>query len=177
VKKLLRALVWLAVFCSGALAAPDFLKVSPAKVHPGKAVTVSRSVDDGCENGHKGDSGTIYSEAFKGATHNFAGTASISAGSPQQARRVLDHDQAPQEAENRHLPCRLSLWRRQLWLGHVEGHQGLIRRRPRLLLGRAPARGWTTRDPDTELSRSGCCRVDFLTTPQSRPVTAAAGLR
>jgi hypothetical protein len=80
-KKLIVAVVGLAAFSPGALAASShFLKVSPAKVSQGKTVTVSGSVDHGCGIGHKGDAATIYSKAFKGATkHNFAGVPSVSA--------------------------------------------------------------------------------------------------
>jgi hypothetical protein len=79
-KKLIAALVGLAVFAPGALAASHFLKVSPSKAEIGKTVTVSGSVGNGCQTGHKGDVATIYSNAFKGATkHNFGGVPSISA--------------------------------------------------------------------------------------------------
>jgi hypothetical protein len=80
VKKLIAALVGLAAFAPAALASSHFLKVTPSKVAAGKTVTVSGSVDHGCEIGHKGDSATIFSRAFKGATHqNFAGVPSVSA--------------------------------------------------------------------------------------------------
>jgi hypothetical protein len=80
-KKLTAALACLAVFVPGALAAAShFLKVTPSKTHPGKTVTVSGSVDHGCQIGRKGDSATITSKAFKGATKtNFAGVPSVSA--------------------------------------------------------------------------------------------------
>jgi hypothetical protein len=80
-KKLIAALACLAAFAPGALAAAShFLKVSPSKTHPGKTVTISGSVDHGCQIGHKGDSATIYSKAFAGATKtNFAGVPSVSA--------------------------------------------------------------------------------------------------
>jgi hypothetical protein len=81
-KKLIVAVVGIAVFAPAALAAAPshFLKVSPAKVGQGQTVTVSGSVDHGCQIGHKGDVATITSKAFKGATkHNFAGVPSISA--------------------------------------------------------------------------------------------------
>lgn len=80
-KKLIVAVVGLAVFAPGAFAASShFLKVSPSKVQQGNVVTVSGSVDHGCEIGHKGDAATIFSKAFKGATkHNFAGVPSVSA--------------------------------------------------------------------------------------------------
>ena len=69
-----------AAFAPGALAASHFLKVSPSQTHPGKTVTVSGSVGNGCQTGHKGDAATIYSNAFKGATkQNFAGVPSVSA--------------------------------------------------------------------------------------------------
>jgi len=80
VKKLVAALVAFAAFTPEALAASHFLKVSPSQTHPGKTVTVSGSVGNGCQTGHKGDAATIYSGAFKGATkHNFAGVPSVSA--------------------------------------------------------------------------------------------------
>jgi hypothetical protein len=79
-KKLLVALVALAVFAPAALASSShFLKVSPGKVRQGHTVTISGSVDHGCRIGHTGDTATIYSKAFKAATrHNFAGIPSIS---------------------------------------------------------------------------------------------------
>lgn len=77
-KKLIAALAGLAVFAPTALAASHFVKVSPSKVGVGKTVTVSGSVGNGCQTGHKGDAATIYSNAFKGATkHNFAGVPSV----------------------------------------------------------------------------------------------------
>ena len=79
-KKVVVALIGLAVLAPGALAASHFVKVSPGKVGAGKKVTVSGSVGKGCRIGHKGDSATIYSRAFKGATkHNFGGVPSITA--------------------------------------------------------------------------------------------------
>ncbi len=81
-KKLIVAVVGLAVFAPGAFAATSshFLKVSPTKVGQGNTVTVTGSVGNGCQIGHKGDSATIFSKAFKGATkHNFAGVPSVSA--------------------------------------------------------------------------------------------------
>lgn len=80
-KKLVAAAAGLAAFAPAALAASShFLKVAPAKTNPGKTVTISGSVDHGCEIGHKGDAATIYSNAFKGATkQNFAGVPSVSA--------------------------------------------------------------------------------------------------
>ena len=81
-KKLIVAVVGMAAFAPGALAASSshFLKVSPAKVAQGKTVTVSGSVDHGCGIGHKGDVATIFSKAFKGATkQNFAGVPAVSA--------------------------------------------------------------------------------------------------
>jgi hypothetical protein len=80
VKKVVIALVALAVFAPGALAATHFLKLSSSKVAAGKAVTVSGSVGKGCQIDRKNDSATIYSGAFKGATkHSFAGTPAVSA--------------------------------------------------------------------------------------------------
>ena len=80
-KKLIAALAGLAVFAPGALAASShFLRVSPGKTSPGKTVTISGSVDHGCQIGRKGDVATIYSKAFAGATKtNFAGVPSVSA--------------------------------------------------------------------------------------------------
>lgn len=80
-KKLTAAVVGLAVCAPGALAASShFLKVSPGNVAAGKTVTVSGSVDHGCQIGHKGDTATIISKGFKGATKtNFAGLPSVSA--------------------------------------------------------------------------------------------------
>jgi len=80
VKKLIAALVGLAVFAPAALAASHFVKVTPGSVSPNKTVTVSGSVGTGCQTGHKGDAATIISHAFKGATKtNFAGVPSVSA--------------------------------------------------------------------------------------------------
>ncbi len=80
-KKLIATLVALAAFAPGALAASShFLKVSPSKVAAGKTVTVTGSVGNGCQTGHAGDTATIISKAFKGATKsNFAGVPSVSA--------------------------------------------------------------------------------------------------
>ncbi|MBV9001646.1 MAG: hypothetical protein JO304_21495 [Solirubrobacterales bacterium] len=78
-KKLIAALVGLAVFAPAAMASSHFLKVSPGKVAAGKTVTVSGSVGNGCQVGHTGDVATIFSKAFKGATkQNFAGVPSVS---------------------------------------------------------------------------------------------------
>lgn len=78
-KKLIAALVGLAVFAPAAMASSHFLKVSPSKVAVGKTVTVSGSVGNGCQVGHTGDVATIFSKAFKGATkQNFAGVPSVS---------------------------------------------------------------------------------------------------
>ena len=80
-KKLIIAVVGLAVFAPGAFAASShFVKVAPGKAQQGQTVTVSGSVDHGCQIGHKGDSATIISNAFKGATkHKFAGVPAVSA--------------------------------------------------------------------------------------------------
>ena len=81
-KKLIVAIVGLAVLAPAALAASSshFLKVSPSKAAQGQTVTVSGSVDHGCQIGHTGNGATIFSKAFKGATkHNFAGVPSVSA--------------------------------------------------------------------------------------------------
>lgn len=78
-KKLIGAAVGLAVFAPGATAASHFLKVTPGKVRAGRAITISGSVDHGCQIGHKGDAATIYSTAFKGITkHDFAGVPAVS---------------------------------------------------------------------------------------------------
>lgn len=79
-KKLIAALVALAVCAPSALAATTHsLSVSPSKTNPGKTVTISGSVDHGCQIGHKNDVATIYSKAFAGITKkNFAGVPSIS---------------------------------------------------------------------------------------------------
>jgi len=80
VKKLIAAIVALAVFAPAALAASHSLKVTPSSAAGGKTVTVSGSVGNGCQTGHKGDAATIFSHAFKGATKtNFAGVPSVSA--------------------------------------------------------------------------------------------------
>lgn len=81
-KKLIVAVVGMALFAPGALAATSshFVKVSPAKAAQGKTVTVSGSVDHGCQIGQKADTATIISKAFKGATkHEFAGVPAVSA--------------------------------------------------------------------------------------------------
>lgn len=79
-KKLIVALIGLAVFAPGALGASHFVKVSPGKVRRGKTVTVSGSVGTGCQTGHTGDAATIFSNAFNGATkHRFAGIPAVSA--------------------------------------------------------------------------------------------------
>ena len=58
--------------------APHFLNVSPSRTNPGKTITVSGSVGNGCQTGHKGDTATIYSNAFKGATkRSFAGVPAV----------------------------------------------------------------------------------------------------
>jgi hypothetical protein len=79
-KKLIAALVGFAAFAPAAVASSHFVKVSPGKVAQGKNVTVSGSVDHGCQIGHKNDGATIISKAFKGATKkNFAGVPAITA--------------------------------------------------------------------------------------------------
>jgi hypothetical protein len=78
-KKLIAALAGLAVFAPAAMASSHFLKVSPGKTNPGKTITISGSVGHGCGIGRWGDTATIYSGAFKGATkHTFAGVPSVS---------------------------------------------------------------------------------------------------
>jgi hypothetical protein len=81
VKKLIAALMALAVFAPAALASSThFLKVTPGSATAGKTVTVSGSVGNGCQTGRKGDGATIFSNAFKGATkQSFAGEPSVSA--------------------------------------------------------------------------------------------------
>jgi methionine-rich copper-binding protein CopC len=54
-----------AALAATALAASTFVKVSPASVKAGATVTVSGSVDHGCEVGKKGDVAELYSTAFK----------------------------------------------------------------------------------------------------------------
>lgn len=78
-KKLLATFVGLAVFAASAVAASShFLKVSPAKANPGKTITVSGSVGNGCQTGRPGDVATVYSNAFKGATkRRFAGVPAV----------------------------------------------------------------------------------------------------
>ncbi|HTX12946.1 MAG TPA: hypothetical protein VME22_30290 [Solirubrobacteraceae bacterium] len=79
-KKLIAALVALAVLAPAALAANQSLKVTPGKVAAGKTVTVSGTVRSGCQTGRTGDAATIISKAFSGATKtNFAGVPSVSA--------------------------------------------------------------------------------------------------
>jgi hypothetical protein len=81
-KKLIVAIVGIAVFAPAALAASPshFVKVSPGTAQQGQKVTVSGSVGNGCQVGHNGDAATIFSKAFKGATkHSFAGVPSVSA--------------------------------------------------------------------------------------------------
>jgi hypothetical protein len=61
-----------------ALADAHFLRVSPGTVKRGNRVTVSGSVGNGCQTGHKGDVATIFSRAFKGsANQNFAGVPAV----------------------------------------------------------------------------------------------------
>jgi len=58
--------------------APHFLKVSPTRTNPGKTITVSGSVGNRCQSGHRGDTAAIYSNAFKGATkRRFAGVPAV----------------------------------------------------------------------------------------------------
>ena len=79
-KKLIAALVGFAAFAPAALASSHFVKVSPGNASPGQTVTVSGSVDHGCQIGREGDTATIMSRAFKGATkHSFAGVPAVSA--------------------------------------------------------------------------------------------------
>ncbi len=84
-KNLLAGLVGLAVVAASAASASasasassHFLKVSPAKAKPGKTITVSGSVGNGCQTGRPGDVATVYSNAFKGATkRRFAGVPGV----------------------------------------------------------------------------------------------------
>ena len=81
-KKLIAALVGFVVFAPAALASSPshFVKVSPGSVAQGKTVTVSGSVDHGCQIGHAGDGATLISKAFKGATKkSFAGVPAVTA--------------------------------------------------------------------------------------------------
>ncbi|HEY4828830.1 MAG TPA: hypothetical protein VIH85_18805 [Solirubrobacteraceae bacterium] len=79
-KKLIAAIVALAIFAPAAVAASQSLKVTPGKVAAGKTVTVSGSVGSGCQTGQTGDTAIIISRAFKGAKHagTFAGVPSES---------------------------------------------------------------------------------------------------
>jgi len=63
-KKLIAALVGLAVFAPAAMASSNFLKVSPGKVAVGKTVTVSGSVGNGCQVGHTGDVATSDDDGY-----------------------------------------------------------------------------------------------------------------
>ncbi|MBV8734972.1 MAG: hypothetical protein JO120_09355, partial [Solirubrobacterales bacterium] len=78
-KQVIGTFVALAVVAPGALAASvHFLKVSPRKTNPGKTITVSGSVGNGCQTGRKGDVAIIFSNAFKGATkQSFAGVPAV----------------------------------------------------------------------------------------------------
>lgn len=77
-KKLVAVTAVLAIAAPVALGAAHFVKVSPGTVKAGEKVTVSGSVGNGCEVGHKGDSATIYSFAFKGSTgQDFAGVPAV----------------------------------------------------------------------------------------------------
>ena len=78
-KTLIAGVARVAAFAPGALAGSShFLKVSPSKTNPGKTITVSGSVGNGCQTGHKGDVATIFSNAFKGATKgSFAGVPAV----------------------------------------------------------------------------------------------------
>lgn len=77
-KKLVAALVALAVAAPTALAASHFVKVSPSKTKAGKTVKVFGSVGNGCQTGHKGDVAIIFSRAFKGATkQSFASVPAV----------------------------------------------------------------------------------------------------
>jgi hypothetical protein len=74
-KRLIAAAAVLAVTSPAAVAASHFLKVSPSAVKAGKSVTLSGSVDHGCQTPGQV---TIYSKAFKGATtHDFAGVPAV----------------------------------------------------------------------------------------------------
>jgi len=74
-KKLLAVLAVLAFAAPAAVAATKAsVKVSPATVKAGKTVRVYGSVGTGCA---KGDAVTLYSKAFKGSKHEFAGIPAV----------------------------------------------------------------------------------------------------
>jgi hypothetical protein len=77
-KKLIGVFVVLATLVPAALAAgAHFIKVEPASVKPGQVVRVYGSVGGGCA---AGDSATLISTAFKGATkEEFAGVPAVNA--------------------------------------------------------------------------------------------------
>jgi hypothetical protein len=78
-KKLIGALVVLAALvpAAPAVAAAHFIKVEPKAVEPGHVVRVYGSVGGGCA---VGDSATLISSAFKGATkEEFAGVPAVNA--------------------------------------------------------------------------------------------------
>jgi hypothetical protein len=77
-KRFLGTVLAFALLAPVALASAHFLKVSPGTVKRGNRVTVSGSVGNGCQTGHKGDVATIFSRAFKGSTsQNFAGVPAV----------------------------------------------------------------------------------------------------
>lgn len=75
-KKLIVVLVVLATPAPAALAAgAHYIKVEPASVKPGQVVRIYGSVGGGCA---AGDSATLISTAFKGATkEEFAGVPAV----------------------------------------------------------------------------------------------------
>jgi hypothetical protein len=78
-KKFSAAFAALAVAAPGAMAAGNssthFVKVQPSAVKKGKKVRVYGSVaGGGCA---KGSQATLYSRAFKGSKHNFAGIPAV----------------------------------------------------------------------------------------------------
>jgi hypothetical protein len=76
-KKVLTAVVVLAVMAPAALASGASLKLSPTAVSAGSKVTVSGSVGKGCSV-KKGSVATLYSKAFA-SKQNVAGVPSVSA--------------------------------------------------------------------------------------------------
>ncbi len=74
-KKLIAALLALAVFAPAALAASHFVKLAPSTVKAGKTVRVYGSVGTGCG---RTDPAIVFSRAFKGATRrDWAGVPAL----------------------------------------------------------------------------------------------------
>lgn len=86
-KSFLSTILAFAILAPAALADAHFLRVSPHTVARGNLVTVSGSVGNGCQTGHKGDVATIFSRAFKGSTsQNFAGVPAVFASARKGER-------------------------------------------------------------------------------------------